>query len=204
MIRGKNSLYKLGLHVPLIARYPKIIKPGSVSDILISGKDLGPTMLDVAGVQPDPQMTGKSFKHAMQGNEIENHEYLFAARGSHASALPGRTSSAFDLSRTVFNKQYKFIYNPLFPLPYSGPFWNEFVKLHREGKLDEKFSAMTIYTKERPIFEFFDLQNDPNEFVNLSGKKMYKELEHEFKAQLHRWMIIYRDVVPLPIPPGSN
>jgi adenine deaminase len=52
------------------------------------------------------------------------------------------------------------------------------------------------------MFEFFDLQNDPDEFVNLSGKEDYKEIEHKLKTELHRWMIIYRDCVPLPIPPG--
>ncbi len=208
LLRGKGTLYDAGLHIPLIARYPKLIKPGSVSNILVSGKDLGPTMLDVAGVQPDPQMTGKSFKHALQGNEIENHQYLFAARGSHASGLP-RTSLEFDLSRTVFNKEFRLIYNAMFHLPYTPAdfvfesFWKELVELHHEGKLEEKFSGTAMFTKERPMFEFFDLQNDPNEFINLSGKDEYGELEHEFKAQLHRWMIIYRDVVPLPIPPGN-
>lgn len=208
LLRGKGTLYDCGLHVPLIARYPALIKRGSVSDILISGSDLGPTILDVAGVKLHSQMTGKSFKHAFQGDETENHEYLFAVRGAHGSSLPGN-SSAFDLSRTVFNKEYKFIYNPLYHLPYrpvdfaGSDMWKELVLLQKQGKLDEKFSSTTMFTEERSMFEFYDLKNDPVEFENLSGKEEYKEKEHQFKAQLHRWMIIYRDVVPLPIPPGN-
>lgn len=208
LLRGKGTLYDCGLHVPLIARYPKLIKPGTKSNILISGSDLGPTMLDVAGIKPDKLMTGKSFKHAMQGDQTENHEYLFAVRGAHGSGLPGN-SSAFDLSRTVFNKNFKLIYNPLFHLPYrpvdfaGSAMWKDLVQLYNEGKLEEKFSYTTMFTKERPMFEFYDLQNDPNEFENLSGAEDYKVTEHKFKAQLHRWMIIYRDVVPLPIPPAN-
>ncbi|QGY44298.1 sulfatase-like hydrolase/transferase [Maribellus comscasis] len=207
LLRGKGTLYDCGLHVPLIARYPELIEPGTKSDILISGSDLGPTILDVAGIKPDKQMTGKSFKHAMQGDETENHEYLFAVRGAHGSGLPGN-SSAFDLSRTVFNKEYKLIYNPLFHLSYhpvdfaGSEMWKEMIQLHEQGKLEEKFSHTTIFSPERPMFEFFDIKNDPDEFVNLSGKEEHKKREHEFKTQLHRWMIIYRDVVPLPIPPN--
>ena len=51
------------------------------------------------------------------------------------------------------------------------------------------------------MFELFDLEKDPGEFINLAGKEEYRETEQELKAALQRWMIIYRDVVPLPIPP---
>jgi len=52
------------------------------------------------------------------------------------------------------------------------------------------------------LVSFFNLQKDPDEFENFSGNEVYKEQEHKMKAALHRWMIIYRDCVPLPIPPG--
>jgi arylsulfatase A-like enzyme len=206
LLRGKGTLYDCGIHVPLLARYPKLINSGTVSDILISGSDLGPTILDIVGVEPDEKMTGKSFAHAMSGDETENHEYLFAVRGAHGSSLPG-SSSAFDLSRTVFNREYRFIYNSLFHLPYvpvdfaGSKMWKELVQLESEGKLDEKFSQTTMFSKKRPMFEFYDLKNDPGEFVNLSGKENHKETERLYKTQLHRWMTIYQDPVPLPIPP---
>ncbi len=207
LLRGKGTLYDCGLHVPFIARYPEIIKPGSVSDVLISGSDLAPTILDVVGVKPDGKMTGKSFKKALQGDKGEIHEFIFAVRGSHASGLPG-TSSSFDLSRAIFNKKYKLIYNPLFHLPYrpvdfaNSAMWKDLNSLNDEGKLDKKYSGTILFKDERPMFEFFDLENDPHEFINVSGAEEYVEQEHELMSQLQRWMIIYRDVVPLPIPPG--
>ena len=79
--------------------------------------------------------------------------------------------------------------------------WKELVKLESEGKLDPRFSNTTMFSPGRPMFEFFDLKKDPYEFNNLSGKEEYKEKEHELKSKLHRWMIVYRDPVPLPIPP---
>ena len=37
-------------HVPLIIRCPGMAQPGSESDLLISGIDLAPTLLQAAGV----------------------------------------------------------------------------------------------------------------------------------------------------------
>jgi len=208
LLRGKGTLYDCGLHVPLVARYPKLIKPGTVSDILVSGSDMAATILDVAGVAPDEEMTGKSYRHAMEGLEKENHSYLFGVRGPHGQPLPGN-SADFDLSRTVFNKEYRFIYNPLFHLPFhpvdfaKDTLWYDLRERYAAGELDEKFSKTYIFSPERPMFEFYDLRKDPGEMTDLSGNPDYAEAEHELKAQLHRWMIIYQDVIPLPILPPS-
>jgi len=208
LLRGKGTLYDCGLHVPLVARYPKLIKPGTVSDILVSGSDMALTILDIAGVAPQEEMTGKSYRHAMEGIEKENHNYLFAVRGPHGQPLPGN-SADFDLSRTVFNKEYRFIYNPLFHLPFhpvdfaQDSMWSDMLARHKAGKLDKKFSNTYIFSEERPMFEFYDLRKDPNEMEDVYGNPDYAESEHELMAQLHRWMIIYRDVIPLPILPPS-
>ncbi len=206
LLRGKGTLYDLGIHVPLLVRWPGKIKPGKMSDILISGEDIAPTLLDAAGLKPDEKMTGKSFLQTLTGEEKDIREYVFAVRGAHGSSLP-LNSAAFDLSRVVFNKNYKLIYNPLFQLPYypvdfsGNEFWKELIRLNNDKKLAKKFDGTVIFTPQRPMFELFDLEKDPGEFVNLSGKEEYREIEHRMKAELHRWMIIYRDVVPLPIPP---
>lgn len=209
LLRGKGTLYDCGLHVPLLIRWPGKIKPGRTAGIQISGDDLAPTFLAAAGLKPEEKMTGKSFLETLTGEEKAIREYVFAVRGAHGGGLPGK-SSAFDLSRVVFNKKYKLIYNPLFELPYhpvdfaASPFWLELNTLNGENKIDKRFAGTVLFTKERPMFELYDLVNDPHEFVNLSGKEQYRETEHQLKAALHRWMIIYRDVVPLPIPTSPN
>lgn len=205
LIRGKGTLYDCGLHVPLLVRWPGKIKPGKSADILVSGEDIAPTLIEAAGLGPVEEMTGKSFLQTLTGHEQAIREYVYAVRGTHAAGLPGN-SATFDMSRVVFNKKYKLIYNPLFQLPYQpvdfngNKFWQELVQLNKEGKLDKRFGGTILFAGQRPMFEFFDLEKDPGEFVNLSGLEEYREAEHQMKAALHRWMIIYRDVVPLPIP----
>jgi len=53
--------------MPFLARYPGKIKPGTVSDDLISNVDFAPTMLDLAGQETPEQMQGKSFKEILFG-----------------------------------------------------------------------------------------------------------------------------------------
>ncbi len=60
-----------------------------------------------------------------------------------------------------------------------------------------------VSTEERPMFEFYDLCKDPDEMHDLYANPDYEEAQHELMAQLHRWMIIYRDMIPLPILPPS-
>ena len=61
-LRGKEThLFTRGLNVPLIVRWPKKIKAGTLSHHLISGEDIAPTLLEAAGLKPYAAMTGQSF-----------------------------------------------------------------------------------------------------------------------------------------------
>jgi hypothetical protein len=51
------------------------------------------------------------------------------------------------------------------------------------------------------MFEIYDLQVDPDETNNLSGKTEVAAVEHDLKARLQEWMILNRDYLPLPIAP---
>lgn len=50
----KGDLYEGGIRVPGIIRYPGVIEPGRVSDVLFHGYDLMPTLLSVVGI-PIPE-----------------------------------------------------------------------------------------------------------------------------------------------------
>ncbi len=79
---GKGSLYEGGIRVPLIVRWPREAKAGAECDEPVCSTDFYPTILDIAGLPPDPKqaaaMDGVSFRSllAAPGGRL-NREYLF-------------------------------------------------------------------------------------------------------------------------------
>src|SRR6185503_17810883 len=61
MPRGKQFLYDPGIRVPLLVRWPGVIKPQTVEDRLVSSIDLAATTLAAAGVEPPKSMEGRPF-----------------------------------------------------------------------------------------------------------------------------------------------
>ncbi len=202
--RGKGTLYEYGIHVPLIVRWPGVVKPGSTGGVLISGEDLAPTFLEAAGESPPTEMTGRSFLKLLRGEPFAGRDRVFAERGAHGSGLPGDGSS-FDLARCVVTKRHKLIYNaipqkPYVPVDFEGDaFWKDLREMNAAGKLSPELSRV-YFSPTRPVFELYDLQADPREFENLAGKPKAAEIEHELKVALQEWMVLERDYLPLPIP----
>ena len=98
-----GEINRLDMHVPLIARWPGHIKPGLVSDELISGEDIAPTFIEVANWETPEEMTGVRIVATFQDEAYDAHDYVFAVRGTHAWGPPIRTPH-FDLSRVVIGK----------------------------------------------------------------------------------------------------
>ena len=204
--RGKGTLYEFGIHCPLIARWPGVIKSGTTSSELISGEDLAPTFLAAGGVETPKEMSGRSFLPLLKGDAHKPRDHVFAQRGAHGSGLP-TNSAAFDLGRCVVTKKHKLIYNALWQIPYhpvdfaGDEMWRELVQMNKDGKLSPELSKM-YFSEQRPMFELYDLEADPNELKNLAGKN--ETIEKELKAALQEWMILQRDFVPLPVPPPAK
>lgn len=62
----KRFMYEESMHMPLLVRYPKKIKPGSVTDEMVLNIDFGPTLLDVAGIKIPESFQGKSFSQILE------------------------------------------------------------------------------------------------------------------------------------------
>jgi arylsulfatase A-like enzyme len=204
---GKGSLYDPGLHVPLLVRWPGVVKPGTVSRALISGEDFTPTVLEAAGLAPLKSMSGRSFLKLLRGEPFEPRRYIFAERGPHGGdggMRPDISAATFDLSRCVRSDRYKLIYNctphqPVGPVDSQrDPGWQEMVAANRAGRLAPAF-VRTYFTSPRPTFELYDLDNDPGELDNLAGRSGTADVEHELKAALSEKMILDWDFLPLPL-----
>ena len=63
----KRFMYEESLRTPLVVRYPRAIKPGTVDKHLVQNIDFAPTLLDVAGVTKPETMSGRSFLDLFDG-----------------------------------------------------------------------------------------------------------------------------------------
>ncbi len=58
----KRFMHEPSIRVPLLVRYPKLVKPGSFCDRMIINTDFTPTLLDLAGLEVPAGLHGQSFK----------------------------------------------------------------------------------------------------------------------------------------------
>ncbi len=208
---GKGSLYDPGCNVPFVVRWPGVVAAGGDSSALLSGEDLAPTVLEAAGLKPAKGMTGVSFLPLLKGTVTRTRDHVFMERGPHGSqpVSVGMNSSGYDLSRAVRSDRYKAIYNCTPWLPYqpvdSGgdAAWKAMQNLHAEGAMAKGLSA-TYFSTPRPVYEFYDLEKDPAELNNLSGKPEVAEAERTLRLEMAKKMITDFDYLPLPAIPGDD
>ncbi len=65
----KRFMYEESLKMPLLIRYPREIKAGSISDEMIMNLDFAETFLDYAGVPIPDDMQGRSFREILRGRK---------------------------------------------------------------------------------------------------------------------------------------
>jgi arylsulfatase A-like enzyme len=63
----KRLMYEPSIRVPLLVRYPRMIRPGTTNPEMVLNVDVGPTILDLAGVGVPAGADGKSMKPLLQG-----------------------------------------------------------------------------------------------------------------------------------------
>lgn len=208
MPHGKGALTDPGIHVPLLVRWPGVVKPGRTSQALISGEDFAPTMLAAAGLTPPKTMSGVSFLQLLRGDEeYQPRQYVFAERGPHGGdggMKPDVLASTFDLARCVRSDDFKLVYNctphqAVAPVDsQQDPGWQAMKAAAAEGKLAEPF-IKSYFTTPRATFELYDLKADPGEMQNLAGNPKYREIEHDLKRALTEKMVLDWDFLPTPL-----
>lgn len=63
----KRLILETSMRMPLLIRYPKLIKSGGVNQDLCSNVDVAPTLLELAGLNIPDVMQGRSMKSLLQG-----------------------------------------------------------------------------------------------------------------------------------------
>jgi arylsulfatase A-like enzyme len=65
----KGQIFEDGFHLPLAVRWGAGVKPGRVVEDFINVRDLAPTFLELAGLKPHAQMTGRSFADVLRSDK---------------------------------------------------------------------------------------------------------------------------------------
>ncbi len=63
----KRTMHDPSIRVPLLVRYPALVKPGTVIDPMVLNIDLAPSLLEICSAPPLPKVHGRSFKSLLAG-----------------------------------------------------------------------------------------------------------------------------------------
>jgi arylsulfatase A len=155
----KFSVYEGGLHVPLIAHWPGVIKPGNTSNALVGLNDLMATFADVANHRLDPKHAPDSISFA---KILRNHktgtqrQYLimqsamevYVVRDGNWKLCIGPGSGAKGLHGNV-------------PIPEDA--WKDALAQYgKQAKRQDLLGAQFV--------QLFNLASDPHEDLNLSSR----------------------------------
>lgn len=178
----KRFMYEESMRTPLVMRYPRAIKAGSVSNDLVQNIDYAPTFLDYAGVKKPKEMTGSSLRKLFKGKKI--HQSLYY----HYYDYP-----AWHMARKhdgVRTERYKLIH-------FYGLGGERAVEENRFQKQpgtreynSYQWMAKTGYVANDPdidYYELYDLQTDPNELNNIYGQHGTERITRKLMRLLQKY-----------------
>ena len=199
--RAKRWLYDSGTHIPLIIRVPPKyqaqmqVQPGTASDQIVSSVDFGPTVLNLAGLEPPGFMQGQAF---LGPDPPPARTYAFGARD--------RMDERYDLIRMVRSGRYRYLrnYEPYKPYhqymntPEQSAVTKQFHQRAEAGTLPP--AADWFAAAHKPIEELYDLEQDPHEIDNLAEKDGYQEVLNRMREAHLEWMVETKDLGLIPEP----
>lgn len=203
ILRGKGTLHQRGINVPFVVRWPGVVEAGSASSALVSGEDLGPTFLEVAGIEVPEDMTGVSFLPELKGENFKGRDYIFAERGWHWG--PITNTDGWDLCRSITSDRYHLIYNatpnqiywPVDQVRKNAYAWLAIKKADSLRTLAPIYHDL-YFRRPRAVIELYDLKEDPFELNNLAGEPEYQSIKNQLIRELDLWMVREQDYLPLP------
>jgi arylsulfatase A-like enzyme len=189
-LRGKQTLFDGGLHVPLLVRWPERsaappqFERGAVRDELVSTIDLTATTLWLAGVAPPDTMQGRVF---LGPDRDDPREYIYASVDRIAE-VPGR-------ARLVRSRRYSYIQTMTPHVPFVRP--NRYALANRtlpwllqslaaDGELppdQERYLA-----GHTPEEQLYDLRADPFQRENIAPDEGNRERLRTFRRLLDDWI----------------
>ena len=209
---GKCNLYSFGTGVTLAAWWPGR-KGGRVVDDFVNLMDLCPTFLEIGGVAPTPQMTGKSLVNVLKsessGQVDASRSWVITGRERHVGSA--REGNLPYPQRAIRTKDFLYVHNfkpDRWPLGSPGevteteqPSYRQLATNTRVAFADMDASETKAWLVsnrhesqwkwhyefafgKRPQEELFDLRNDPDEIKNVANDPTYRATLNELRERL--------------------
>ena len=190
--RCKTRLYDSGIKTPFLMACPGKIEP-AVSDSIISAVDIGPTILELAGIEKiDDRHQGVSFVSVLKDPKATVRDVAFAEHNWHVFQSH---------ERMVRNGDWLFIRNaypslqnlcmegdPTFPA--GEELWAE------EAKGNLKTEQRDIFQVPREARELYHVGKDPDQLSNVANLPENAGVLKKMNALLDQWVEATGDSVP--------
>lgn len=197
--RCKTYLYDSGIRTPLIIAGPGVAR--GRSDSLVSSIDVAATLLELAGVEKPESVQGVSFANVLADPQAVSRDVVFAERNWHVFQ---------NHERAVRSGDWLYIWNAYperhnvsgesawFRFPAVKELWNA----ADAGQLTPAQSLLTQVPQ--PAEMLFNVEEDPNQFVNLADDATRHEVLKRMRNLLARWQDETGDSVPVSPTPDRG
>lgn len=190
----KRFMYEESFRMPLMARWPGKVQPGSVNHNLVSNLDFAETFLDIAGVEIPADMQGKSLSSLMTATETSpDAPKPPALTISHSEKLTNLTQP--DFRDALYYHYYEFD---------AERRRAHMVRRHCGVRTDQ-YKLIHFYNLNE--WEFYDLEKDTREMQSTYDAPANQATVAKLKARLAELQEQYQvpdDTGSVPADPPSN
>lgn len=179
--RHKQFLYEGGIHMPLVVSGPKL-RRGTVREDLISGIDIAPTSLAMAGLDIPDAMEGNNFL----AHGFTKRDFVISARD--------RCDYTYERIRAVVTPEFKYLRNYTNDRPFMNPSYKDgwdvskkYRAMMAAGEMND--DQLVFFAPDtKPAEELYDLANDPHELHNLAEDPEFAEALGQHRQILTDWI----------------
>jgi arylsulfatase A-like enzyme len=200
--RCKSNIYDMGVRVPMAIRWGDKIRGHRRVKDFMSLIDLAPTFLKAAGVKIPQQMVGRSLLPVLQSKKQgwidPKREHVIFGKERHTPAQKSPSMDGYPC-RGIRTERYLYIRNfkpnrwpagvlsgathkmNVHPDCDNGPTKKYLIDNRQDPKIGPYYD---LSFAKRPAEELYDISKDPDQLVNLAGKKGYAKTKARLSARL--------------------
>lgn len=176
--------YDPGIHVPLIVVNPSAKSFGITNRAMATLADITPTILDWADVRPSQSVHGRSLLPILESDNPIGWDEVLLSHVCHEVTM-------YYPMRTIRGRRYKLIWNidwrSEYPLPIDTlrrATWTETIR-RGDPTIGKRSVEKYLF---RDQIELYDLQEDPDEVINLADRLELLAVRRELSTKLNSWL----------------